>query len=140
MIDACIGLAAIDLANGTPRRAAPCGFTARESFGRRDTCPRCGGDIEARPRTREEALAAIDACRLSPCSECPDEDHHWLIDYLEDDDDALEEFRAEHPQAFDEHGDPFVPDANGNRDPDFAVGFVACKHCPAVKAWEGEDH
>lgn len=143
MIDACIGSAHLDPA-GVPGRSQPCGFTAHYSYsygGRATRCPKCGGDIEQRPRTREEALAAIAACLKNPCSECPDEGHHWLIDHLdEDDDEEREDFRNEHPQAVDEHGEPCVLDSRGEHDAEFAMGYVACKHCPAVKAWEGEDH
>lgn len=68
---------------------------------------------------------------LSPCrrcSECEGEEHHWLAlgDSIDPDDaDAVAEFMVEHPGV-----EPTEA---------LLLGHQSCKHCPAVRPWDGED-
>ncbi len=47
-----------------------------------------------------------------PCSECPDAEHHWIPDWTDEPGHPVAEYDAEH-------------------DTSHALGFWACKHCPA---------
>jgi hypothetical protein len=69
----------------------------------------------------DEAKAAIARC--PKCSECPDRGHHWLIGCMDpDDDEAVAEFKASHPQVKPTRG--------------LLEAHVACKHCPAVRRYD----
>lgn len=88
--------------------------------------------LHSEPVTAEEARALIASCLT--CSECPEprvapHDHHWIEHSVDPDDaDAVDDFKASHPQLV---ADDITED--------LLLYHVGCKHCPAVKAIDDSD-